>query len=307
VAALEQLVERSATPVRALLLTHYFGFAQQVAPVREFCDARGIVLIEDCAHAMFTSRRAPQLGVAGRYVIASPYKMFPCDEGGLLLAAPDAHLPPTRAANLRREARVLAHMLQRHRAHRDARRHVAVDDLEAEIAHLASRPIEPGRQTRARFAGTSQMYDAAEEGQACPRVATLIAGLCNIEHIARRRRANYRRWSDAMQGLPHCRPLFRDLPDDCVPYMFPLVIDRPQTHFYLLKKLGVPIWRWDDMAQSSCAVSQHYREHLLHLPCHQALSDQGLSWMTRAVATAMQLERRDGQVRNSMDGSTDGS
>jgi dTDP-4-amino-4,6-dideoxygalactose transaminase len=55
----------------------------------------------------------------------------------------------------------------------------------------------------------------------------------------------------------------------------------------MLKKLGVPIWRWDDMAASDCAISQRYREHLLHLPCHQALSDAELQWMLQAVSKVM--------------------
>jgi perosamine synthetase len=290
---LAQLVESSRVPVRALLLTHYFGFAQPAASIREFCDAHGIVLIEDCAHALFVSRRAPQFGRSGRYVIASPYKMFPCNEGGLLLAAADELLPPTRQAGLRRECRTLLHAYQGHSAWRGARRRTAIDRLDADIASIAGGAMPPGRQSHARLPGTSHMYDPSEEGRACSRAATAIASLCNIEHIAQRRRANYRRWSDAVRALPHCRPLFADLPDDCVPYMFPLLIDQPQTHFYVLKKLGMPIWRWDDMAESSCAVSQHYREHLLHLPCHQALSDEELTWMTSAVTKVMRLAQRN--------------
>lgn len=293
VETLARLIQQSSVPVRALLLTHYFGFGQPAAPMRAFCDAHGIVLIEDCAHALFVHRQTPRLGQWGRYVIASPYKMYPCEEGGLLLAAAGAPLPSTRPAGLRRECRALMHTLQRGWARRGARRRpAATDRLDADIARIAGSVIERGQQSRMHLHGTSHMYDPNEEGRACTYVSTALTTLCNVDHITQRRRANFRRWSDAVRGLPHCRPLFGDLPDDCVPYMFPLLIDEPRTHFYVLKKLGVPIWRWDDMAESACAVSQHYREHLLHLPCHQALSDEEIVWMTSAVAKVMQLAPR---------------
>jgi hypothetical protein len=50
---------------------------------------------------------------------------------------------------------------------------------------------------------------------------------------------------------------------------------------------GVPIWRWDDMAVSDCAVATHYRLHLLHLPCHQELTAEQMAWMTHTVAGVM--------------------
>jgi hypothetical protein len=81
--------------------------------------------------------------------------------------------------------------------------------------------------------------------------------------------------------------LFADLPDDCVPYMVPLLIERPDPHFFYLKHLGVPVWRWDAMASSSCRIANEYRLRLLHLPCHQSLSTCQLEWMIAAVRLVM--------------------
>jgi len=55
-ASLRQLVRGGPQPVRALLLTHFFGFAQAAAPIRALCDEHGIALIEDCSHALFDPR-----------------------------------------------------------------------------------------------------------------------------------------------------------------------------------------------------------------------------------------------------------
>jgi dTDP-4-amino-4,6-dideoxygalactose transaminase len=69
--------------------------------------------------------------------------------------------------------------------------------------------------------------------------------------------------------------------------MFPLYIDHPETHFFALKRLGVPIWRWDDMAVSDCAVAADFRLHLLHIPCHQELTPEQMNWMTGTIQQVM--------------------
>jgi dTDP-4-amino-4,6-dideoxygalactose transaminase len=286
--ALQRLLAQAARPVRALLLTHYFGIPQQVAPVKALCDEHGVALIEDCSHALFNPAGAERVGAHGRYAIASPYKLLPCEEGGLLIAGSAQKLPPLRRAGPRAELRTLAHAVE-HARGRNVREVPAVEQLDAELAPLRTAAVGCGHESRQELAGTSALYDRHEEGLAASLSSRLLARLCDTDRLAERRRANYRRWLDAVRGLPQCRPLFDPLPDGAVPYMFALLIDQPRTQFFLLKRLGVPIWRWDDMADSACPVSRHYRQHVLHLPCHQALTDAQMHWMTAAVAKVMHL------------------
>lgn len=89
------------------------------------------------------------------------------------------------------------------------------------------------------------MYLPMEESLAGTSVARGLMRLCDLDHAARRRRLHYQQWCEAVRGLPHCRPLFPKLPADCTLYMFPPPIDAPRQHFFALKKLGMPIWRWD--------------------------------------------------------------
>ena len=69
--------------------------------------------------------------------------------------------------------------------------------------------------------------------------------------------------------------------------MFPLHIDRPDPHFYWLKHLGVPILRWDSIAASTYSTANDCRLRLLHLPCHQSLSERELEWMITGVRKIM--------------------
>jgi perosamine synthetase len=289
--ALRRLVAAARRPVRAMLLTHYFGFAQPAATIKAFCDEHDIALIEDCSHALFNLRGRERLGQHGRYTIASPYKLFPCEEGGLLIPGPGRTLAPNRnrPAGLRAELRVVVSALQRSLA----RRRVTLGDideqaLDGELRRVTQQPAPPAARSVAAVEGTSAMYLPSEEGLAGPAAARWLMRLCNVGDVARRRRDNYRRWVAEVRALPHCHALFPVLPDDAVPYMFPLFIDHPEPHFYRLKQLGMPIWRWDEMAVSSCRVALEYSRHVLHLPCHQALSDAELQWMIAAVSRVLQ-------------------
>ncbi len=286
-AALQRLVASSPVPVRALLLTHYFGFAQHTEPVRAFCDAHHIALIEDCSHALFNGAASPRLGQHGRYTIASPYKLFPCEEGGWLLSGAGAALPsaPPRSAGWLNEMKVLRGAWQRYQGGQAARPQAA--ELSARLQQALAAPAPAARSSNAAVPGPSPLYRAEEQAEPGSRVSDWLMRLCSIDPPARRRRDHYAHWQQAMAGVPHARALFGTLPDDCVPYMFPLLMDHPEVHFPLLKQLGMPIWRWDEMALSDCAVATHYSRHLLHLPCHQSVSEADMGWMIEAVTRVL--------------------
>lgn len=278
-AALARSVAQSPQPVKAMLLTHYFGFAQKLRPIVDFCTQHSITLIEDCSHALFINADL-RMGQTGRYGVASPYKFFATQDGGLLWAnTPDApRLTPQTPQPLEQQLKGTVHALQEIAAGAVPPPHAPADP-----ALPASRGTDAPEDTP----GTSPHYQAAEEHLQSLTVSRWVMRHTNIQRLAERRRQHYQQWATAVAGLPHCRALFTKLPADCVPYMFPLFIDHPEIHFFALKKLGLPVWRWDDMAVSGCAVATEYRLHLLHLPCHQELTPDQMTWMTSTVQRVM--------------------
>jgi hypothetical protein len=79
------------------------------------------------------------------------------------------------------------------------------------------------------------------------------------------------------------------LPDEVVPYVFPLLVDNPDRSFLRLKMRGVPLFRWEDVDESACSTSAHYSRHLYQLPCHQELSAADLEWLIAEVKLALEL------------------
>src|SRR3989338_8153900 len=70
----------------AIVLVHYFGFPNNTAEAKKFCEGRGIELIEDCAHVMAPYQK---VGTMGTVAVFSPWKFFPLPLLGALQVRED--------------------------------------------------------------------------------------------------------------------------------------------------------------------------------------------------------------------------
>lgn len=294
----DHLAAGLASGAKAVIATHFFGFAQPIEQVRALCDAHGAALIEDCAHAFFGRRNDRPLGSFGDYAIASPVKFFPVFDGGCLISARHrlddvilrrggpafqikALLDPLERATLYARLRPLGWLLR---------------GKTAVWSWLKRRRTTAGGG--APVIGPSSSGGGAELALdwldvRMSRIARLgmLRGRRDSARIAEARRTNYRRLATALSGIPGCRPLRPELPDaDTVPYVLPLLVDAPALVFPALKHARVPVLRWEDMppeALATCPVAQRYRTELLQLPCHQALRTDEIDWIAKQVRAAV--------------------
>jgi hypothetical protein len=278
-ASIEALVAGSRALARALLLPHYFGIEQPAAvmqAVEALCRRHSLMLIEDCSHAWQVAHKRQAQGLApGRTVVASPYKFFACPDGGMLWGDPGQLPPPDRApAGLAAELKAAAAQLG------------PGPELAPAVAGSTNSAAR-GAEHHEFSDRPSGHYDPALADKDCLAVTRWIMRHSSPAAITRQRQTRYRQWLAAVATLRSARALVPELPPDCAPYMFPLLISRPDPDFFLLKQAGLPIWRWDDMAVSDCAVATGYRSQLLHLPCHQSLSDRQMDWMVSAVTQVL--------------------
>jgi dTDP-4-amino-4,6-dideoxygalactose transaminase len=72
---------------RAIVAVHYAGFACAMDELTALAEERGIPIIEDCAHALFTTHGGKTLGLHGRVGCFSFFsnKNATCGEGGALI------------------------------------------------------------------------------------------------------------------------------------------------------------------------------------------------------------------------------
>lgn len=281
---LNEIYAQSTKPIKALLATHFFGFVRDFSWLKKWCDEKGVILIEDCSHALFTEQfQAKGIGQYGQFVASSPYKFFPSADGGCLYA-PDAGRfdgASTQAMDWLSELRGIKYCFDRARLtkvdHRD------IQGIDQELDIVVSHSPAPGVDQRLQRPAQSLQYSNASSRAASLRSSRWVINHSTITGNVSRRQANYRRWLQELSDVPNSHALYSDLPEHVVPYMFPFYVDTPMPHFYWLKKMGVPVWRWDEMAVSNCQVAKDYRLKLLHLPCHQSLSENEMSWNISVV------------------------
>ena len=287
---LDSLLSEYGRPVSALLATHYFGFAQDFRELKDWCDKHKIVLIEDCAHVLFTPNyQALGTGVFGKFVASSPAKFFSCEDGGLLYCPEEYLLKSTKTESpgLIQELRGVKRVIEKYWKYS-----TRVSDaplIDEQLETLRQYHMVAAEESIGVYSRPSSLFSEKTNTTAALCSSRILVRFSSIDKNIRRRRRNYRRWLNAIAELPQCRALFPTLPENCAPYMFPLVIDHPNFHFYMLKHLGLPINRWDQMAVSACKIAQDYRLRLLHLPCHQTLTKNQMDWMLAVVKKALHL------------------
>src|SRR4030042_2857290 len=82
---MNDLLNRITWKTKAIYITHYFGFPQEVDKIKQICNANGLYMIEDCALSLFSSDGARKLGTIGDVGIFSFPKTLPVPDGGALV------------------------------------------------------------------------------------------------------------------------------------------------------------------------------------------------------------------------------
>jgi perosamine synthetase len=311
---LQDIKERITPSTRALVITHYFGFPQtEMQAVRDLCDARKVLLIEDCAHALLGGDGGKTIGYGayGDYVIASPWKFLPAIDGGCLVSRRRSLARITlKSAGVRYQLKSAINLCEfafaygRLNTLRGLRILLSAKDRLRDAMHAAKKaPLLEGDSATD---GLSIDFDPFWVNKKASWCARLIIKFAAWNGIAQLRREHYDRLDNALGNIPGCRPLFPNLPAGVVPQVYPLLVDEPEIVFPLLKALGVPIIRfgeflWEHMDRNVCSTSLDLSRRVFQFPCHQDLRGEELDWIVRTVREVIErvhlgeLENGDGK------------
>lgn len=295
---LDDLREKMTPGVAAVMVTHYFGFPQDMAPIRALCDARGIALIEDCAHCFIGERDGHPVGAWGDYAIASSMKFLPIYEGGALVSARHAlDKVVLHSAGAGFELKVALNSLERGFIYGrlPAVRVALTLPLRVKSALwglFKRRRGGAGPALAPDSSDSSFNFDPRWVDKRSSLFARAMLKLAAPGRIAALRRSHYARLEAAVRDLPGVRPLHARLPEGACPWVFPLLADDPEAMFARLKALGVPLTRfgappWPGVDAATCANSALLSTHVLALPCHQELTAREIDWLAARLREAV--------------------
>lgn len=284
--------------VKAIVVTHYFGFPQQMAPIRAWCDQHRVALLEDCAHSFFGEHAGRPIGWSGDYAIASSMKFFPAYEGGVLASSRHAlDAIPLQSAGAAFDVKVALNTVEHSFAYGRLAGLNLLLALPLRLKDWLWQKRKSSRTVAVALAPASSDSEAGFDTAWLDKRSSWFARwlLRRVSHarIVTRRRAHYELLQAALAGLTGARPLHSVLPDGACPWMFPLIVDDADAVFARLHKEGVPLTRfaeklWDGVDASVCANSVHLSRHVLAFPCHQELRADELAWMIARIRAALQ-------------------
>ena len=274
----------------ALVVVHNFGFPQDCAGIRAFCDQYGLAMIEDCAHAFYGSFNEQAPGSVGDFAISSLMKFFPVFDGGCLaskrhsLAKCELH-HGSAGFQLKATLNAIEYAASYKRLRPLGPVTMALMKLKDSVWSLSKR-LRVGEKVSSIGPVASDGGYHFDEQWANVQMSVFSQFVMNRSSNSRsvaRRRANYNYFLKYLSALPGCRPLFDTLPAGVVPFAFPLFLDDPARVFPRLKMRGIPMFRWEDLDADDCEVSKKYSQHLIQIPCHQELREGELRWIVSCI------------------------
>jgi perosamine synthetase len=291
---LQDAAERLDETVSALYLIHYFGFAQPLEPIRRFCEAHGLRLIEDCALSLFSRDGDTWLGSVGDLAIFSVYKTLPLPHGGFLVTKAPRSAPALAPAP---RFSTLAQALDLLHQGVEASAWWRLETWWTRASHGAARVIGWERDGIVASGGARWDSRLLDYG-ASPWIVPLMS-LMDRDAVVARRRANYERLASRLRG--HVPFPFPELRPGTCPLFFPVMVPDKVRFQRKLERLGVQSVNLWDAPHPTCpralaAEVAPWREQCLELPIHQELTAEQVDRVATAVihvlASAVEVEGR---------------
>lgn len=266
----EQELEALLNPrVRALHLTHYLGLPQDAARWRNWCDERGLMLIEDAAQAWLSAHDGVPVGSHGDLSLFCLYKTFGLPDGGAVLSSvplqqPARKLGPAVGRVVREHGLYLAQQYGWFaEIHRRLRR---------------TRDYDPEQD----FAlGTPMLASSTTTRLLLARVAS--------QQAQKIRAANYKFLLERLERF--VPEPFRVFHEDASPYAFPIRSEDKKEALGKLDQHGVAAANFWSVPHPSLLPARFprataLRESVITLPVHQELDVPELERIVDAVLAA---------------------
>ncbi|MFN0093285.1 MAG: DegT/DnrJ/EryC1/StrS family aminotransferase [Dehalococcoidia bacterium] len=256
---------------RAVMVVHFFGFPQrQTRAIKALCEARGIALIEDCAHA-FLSRFADgsPAGSVGDLAVFSPRKIIASGTGAaLVLNSLGFSFAGVPAMGL---GAALSKKLLATKPGRPIARL-----LSAEEPYVSHAPA------------ANAFIPAVHKGAPLSWLAMRHISRSDPEDVVRRRRENYELVAATLPPARSFAPALPGLPAGVSPLAFPIWAEDRRAVIGVLQRSGLRPQAWwagfhGDVPWGELPAAAALKNHLVAVPVHQYVEPRLLREATGAL------------------------
>ncbi len=289
------LISRKTRNTRAVYLIHYFGWQQPMEKIRQWCDAEGLLLIEDCALALFSPGQSGGIGRTGDAAIFSLPKTLGFRHGGLLSLsqAQCVEVPLLEKSGFTVLLTEIGHAAK-------TKIFRAMGELGIYDVLLATpRRFRQKRQKSIEGEEHPRMPDSYQfnpevdaERTLHPRAEAVASSLV-WEEIVRARRSNYGRLAAELVGIGRAKILFSHLPTGVCPLSLPLLVANRDRCAEFLQARGIAAYPWwagfhrGKLDWSEFPDACWLKRNLLTVPIYQGLNEQDFSYLAMTVAQGL--------------------
>jgi len=308
---IERLCRR---PAAAILVTHFYGFAQPLVSIAALACRHGLRLIEDVSHGLGSSSPDGRpLGSDGDMAVFSLWKSLPVPDGGVLRLRDPATgldlIDPAVRPGWRSRAGRLRHMAEESllgshpRIARVVRRGItdplvgwlqrrAGSAAEAVSGEASSSDSEPPEWAQVAFRPERRAWGmTALSRWLLPRVIG--------DDMVERRRANFLNLVQQLRPGAGVQLLLDALPPHCCPLFLPLLVEDPRPFCRHLAAHDIGFFRaWciphRHVDWTNFPLEARLKEHGVVLPVHQDLGSEHLDRVAAVVNAWTRGDRRTG-------------
>ncbi len=283
----QDIKNRAKINTVAMVVPHYFGLPQKLKEISLWCNENKITLIEDCAHAFWGKSEGRMLGSVGDYAISSCRKFFPCAKEGMIVSARHTlEKPAFTPMSPKHQFKEIINCIEIAIKHFGPIRKI-INNKKSVLQSGTSLKKKLNNEEMAGF----KWFNPESLYSKPSRFSVIMTKLNMTNWAAEKRRNNYTQLLEASSAMHRVTAFLPELPENAVPYVFPLVLHYPDIDFPKLKNAGVPMFRWDELAESHCSISQEYRLKLIQIPCHQSLDNKQIEWIIYTLIGCLNKNR----------------
>ena len=293
---LQHLCQKITATTRGVVIAHFYGFSQKLSEIKDLCCRRGIVLIEDCAHALYSqNQQGNWLGTEGDWGLFSMRKTVFMPNGGAVrvnrkgLALPDKGKNYFNLSLLKTTLRsVLEHQASKQGKIPDFSRWL----LERHHRQSAQTDSSPGT-------GPDEdkrwYYDVPTLAYEHGISAVSLVCTCNeqFQTIIARRRKNYQALETLLQPRLGDRFVFPELPNGVCPLCFPLFVTQRDAVAASMADNGVVPFIFANLPhplldEGEFPELKTFADEIIGLPIHQQLTEQDMAVVADALFRSLE-------------------
>ena len=254
------------SPADVFVIVHYFGFIFPVDKANEICKKFNMVLIEDGAHVLNKTT-----AIGNNFRIYSPRKILAVPEIGILISKK----PINNKVNLNKINTILFFWIFKYFTQ-----------------YILSLFNFNWHSFNANNNNTIKNTKSISHQQFPTKFSLKLLNLHekNINIYAKSRLRNYLMIDKSISKMNNIEPLFKILPKEYAPYVFPLIVKGDVS--IIKNKLlhdGIPVTNWPELPLEVLQLSSDYNysiwlsKHLLLLPVHQSLKTKEINYIVSSL------------------------